>query len=129
MWKWSKAWEDWYRRVLPAYWIFLFLATHLPHPKLAGPGSDKRAHLLAFGMLAFLFWKFAESFHRPLTKRLVWIALPVLGVYAAADEYLQQFVKRDTNWPDLFANWAGIVIVLAALEFLRRRQAARASEA
>ncbi len=79
MWKWSTAWEHWYRRALPAYWIFLFCATHLPKARLPGivPRPDLLAHFLSFGALAFLFWKFAQSFDRRLSARFVWIERPV----------------------------------------------------
>lgn len=119
--KWSRAWEQWYRRALPAYWIFLFCATHFPRPKLAGfPSEDKLVHLVAFGLLAFLLWRCAESFSRKLSNRFVWIAFVGLGLYAAADEYLQQFVNRSTSSADWFANLAGIALVLVPLELRRR---------
>jgi VanZ family protein len=120
MWKWSPSWEQWYRRVLPAYWIFLFCATHLPRPKLVVVSSDKRVHVIVFGALAFLFWKFAESYARPPSGRFVWVALLAVGIYAALDEYLQQFVNRTTCWEDLLANWLGVALMLATLETLRR---------
>jgi VanZ family protein len=82
--------------------------------------SDKLAHFVAFGVLAFLFWRFAESFERKLSARFVWLALIGLGLYAGADEYLQQFVNRHTSWTDWFANLAGLVAVLVALEWRRR---------
>ncbi len=127
MWKWSTAWEHWYRRALPAYWIFLFCATHLPKARLPGviPREDKLAHFLAFGALAFLFWKFAQSFDRKLSARFIWIAGIVLGGYAALDEYLQQFVNRHTSLNDWLADLVGIGVVLLVLEILRRRDNAR----
>lgn len=127
MWKWTPSWEQWYRRALPAYWIYLFCATHLPRPELLVVKSDKRAHVIAFGLLAFLFWKFAESYTRPLPRRFVWTALVAVGCYAALDEYLQQFVRRTTCWEDLLANWLGVALVLAGLEAYRRYKIARRS--
>lgn len=129
MWKWSPSWEQWYRRLLPAYWAFLFCATHLPRPELVVVKGDKRAHVIVFGTLAFLFWKFAESYTRPLSRRFVWVALVAVGLYAALDEYLQQFVNRTTCWEDLLANWLGIVLMLAILETHRRFRARRAAPA
>jgi VanZ family protein len=117
MMEWSRSWEHWYRRVLPAYWIFLFCATHFPRPRLPGPipEADKLVHFVAFGLLAFLFWRF------------VWIAFLTLGIYATVDEYLQQFVNRQTSWLDGLANVAGIVLVLIALEARRRLRRASAA--
>lgn len=127
--EWSRSWEHWYRRVLPAYWIFLFCAMHFPGPRLLRPipETDKLVHLAAFGLLAFLFWRFAESFNRDLSGRFVWVAFFTLGVYAAADEYLQQFVNRQTSWLDGLANVAGIVLVLILLEVRRRLRRASAA--
>ena len=120
--KWSKAWEHWYRRTLAAYWVFLFCATHFPRPRLTGalPQEDKLVHFVAFGLLAFLFWRCAESFNRQLSSRFVWIAFVGLGVYGAVDEYLQQFVNRNTSLTDWLANLAGLAAVLTALEVRRR---------
>ncbi len=118
--KWSKAWEQWYRRALPAYWIFLFCASHFPKPQLPGHGSDKLAHFLAFGALAFLFWRCVESFHRQLSGRFVWIAFAGLAAYAAVDEYLQRFVGRTPSLHDWLADLVGIAAVLLALELYRR---------
>lgn len=129
MWRWSPSWEQWYRRALPAYWIFLFCATHLPRPELVGVKSDKTAHVIVFGLLAFLFWKFAESFTRPLSGRFVWIALLAVGFYAALDEYLQQFVNRTTSFEDLLANWLGVILALTLLEAHRRFRARHSDSA
>jgi len=84
------------------------------------------AHLVAFGLLTFLFWRFVESFGRPLSGRFVWLAALWLGVYATLDEYLQQFVNRGTDLWDWLANLAGIASVLAVLEWRRRTRRPRA---
>jgi len=118
----SDHWEHWYRRILPAYWLFLFVATHLPRLQLGGPPrSDIVAHLVAFGLLAFLYWRFAETFRRPLSGRFVFQAAAVLLAYSTLDEYLQQFVGRTTAWSDWLANAAGVLGVLTVMEWRRRR--------
>src|SRR5262245_50331038 len=120
----SRPWRRWYLRILPAYWIFLFLATHLPGLKLGGPEqSDKLTHFIAFAILAFLFWRACESASRSLGPRFVWTALPILIAYAGMDEYLQQFVGRGSDWQDFAANTVGIVAMLTVLEWRRRRGA------
>jgi VanZ family protein len=126
--EWSEPWRRWYRRALPAYWVFLFCVTHFPKLELPGrvPQSDKLLHVAAFGLLAFLYWRFAEARHRPLSGRFVWIALAVLVLYAALDEWLQGFAGRSADLTDWLANVLGVVLVLAALEW-RRRVAARAA--
>jgi VanZ family protein len=119
----SPAWTSWYRRVLPAYWIFLFCLTHFPKLEIDVPirAPDKFAHVGAFGILAFLFWRFAQTLWYPLSKRFVWAAAGSLIVYGALDEYLQQFVGRSTDLIDWLCDVAGIVVVLAFLEWRRRR--------
>lgn len=113
---------------LPVYWIALFIATHYPTVRIPDqvPGTDKLVHFTAFGILAFLRWRF-ERARRPISARFVWTAGLVLLVYAAFDEYLQQFVGRFTDPLDFVANATGIVVVLTALELHRRWRSARES--
>jgi VanZ family protein len=113
----------WIRIALPVYWIALLAATHYPRVPMPGelPQSDKALHFVAFGVLAFLFWRFLAARARPLTAASVWIAALVLGAYATLDELTQQFVGRHTDLADWVANLAGIACVLAALELRRRR--------
>jgi VanZ family protein len=125
----SPSWRRWYVRVLPAYWIFLFCATHLPRLKTGGPPqSDKVLHVVAFSLLAFLYWRCCEAACRKLGGRFVWTASAILIAYAGLDEYLQQFVARGSDWEDFAADVVGIVMTLAILEWQRRR-AASISEA
>ncbi|MCK4340552.1 MAG: VanZ family protein [Phycisphaerae bacterium] len=123
----ESAWTHWYRRALPAYWIFVFCATHFPNLQFGGgiPSSDKLAHALAFALLAFLFWRFAETFRRPLSGRFVWVAGIGLGLYAAFDEYTQRFVGRGVDVRDWLCGMAGIALALGLLEWRRRKLAAR----
>lgn len=120
----SPTWSHWYRRALPAYWVFLFCITHFPALELdvGVRDPDKLAHVGAFGLLAFLLWRFAETFQRPPSGRLVWIAGFWLAAYAALDEYLQQFVGRGADLPDWLCDLAGIAAVLGVLEWHRRKE-------
>jgi VanZ family protein len=124
----SPVWTEWYRRALPAYWLFLFSVTHLPFLRLDMPyaPSDKVAHLGAFGLLAFLFWRFVEGLGRPLSGRFVYIAAFWLYAYGAFDEYLQQFVGRSTDLDDWVCDVCGITVVLVLLEWRRRKALRRA---
>jgi VanZ family protein len=120
--RWGAAWTQWYRMALPAYWISLFALTHFPKLEFNAPISapDKYAHIGAFGLLAFLFWRFVETIRRPLSGRFVWFAAIWLIGYAAFDEYLQQFVGRTTDLGDWLCDAAGMAVVLAVLEWRRR---------
>ena len=106
---------------LPAYWVALFIATHYPRVKIPDqlPGKDKLVHFTAFGLLAFLRWRF-ELARRPISTRFAWITAVVLIAYAAFDEYVQQFVGRFTDPLDFLANASGIIVILAVLELHRR---------
>ena len=118
-------WDHLYRRLLPAYWMFVFACTHLPRPDIGfvpTEEKDKILHTLGFAPLGFLFWRFAESLHRPVSGRLVWIAWICLATYAALDEYTQQFVGRSTDPVDWLCNMIGISSVLAVLEWRRRKR-------
>lgn len=120
-------WQHWYRRALPAYWVYLFCTTHFP--KLQIPtravGIDKVIHVLCFGVLAFLFWRFAETFRKPAPGWLVWLALVWIGLYAALDEWSQDFVRRGTDALDWTADMLGVAAVLGVLEWRRRVKIAR----
>lgn len=125
----AASWSGWYRRALPAYWVFLFTSTHLPRLSFgehAPRWADKAAHLAGYGLLAFLFWRFVETFARP-TPRLAWIALLLIAVYGALDECLQAFVSRGADVRDWACDVAGAAAVLALLETRRRRAAARSA--
>lgn len=122
----SQAWRHWYLRVFPAYWLFLTFTTHVPNLELRGapPESDKALHLGAFGLLAFLCWRFREALSGPIGPIFAPAAAVGLLAYAGIDEYTQQFVRRSTDWADWLANATGILLVLAGME-VRRRWASR----
>lgn len=121
-----RGWDRWYRHTLPAYWVFLFSVTHLPQlrPPVSLPESDKLAHFVAYALLAFLLWRFRESFGRPVSSSFIWLAAVGLVAFAAVDEYTQPFVGRDASWLDWVCDAAGVLSVLTVLEW-RRRSAKR----
>jgi VanZ family protein len=116
-------WDDWYRRTLPAYWIFLFCVTHLPKLELdlGVSAGDKIAHFVAYGLLAFLLWRFAEGLARPLSGRFaVWAAVGI-ALYGALDEWTQPAFGRSASVFDWVNDVVGSVFVLGLLEWRRRR--------
>jgi len=104
------------------YWIVLFLLMHRPLPEIPRmrPGSDKIAHFFLYFLLAFLGGRCLRSFGRALTipGLAFWAAL--YAAYAAADEWLQQFVGRDMSMGDWLADVAGIVVASLLLAATRR---------
>lgn len=120
---WAKRWDHWYLRALPAYLLFLFFSTHTPGLTLpGGVNSDKIAHVGAFGLLAFLLWRFCESLRRPVSTHFFVVAWITLTIIASGDEYTQQFFGRDTGWGDWVADMIGLTAVVGGLEWWRRRK-------
>jgi len=118
-------WTHFYRRALPAYWIFLFCATHFPRLQISGPvpDIDKLLHAVCFGLLAFLLWRFTETFRPPASTRTFWMILLILAGYGVLDEWLQGLVGRGTDLADWVADVSGVLVVLLVLETRRRRAA------
>lgn len=116
-------WAHWWRRVLPAYWVFLFCVTHFPKLQLdAPPGSDKVVHIGAYAVLAFLVWQFSATFG-PLSRSFAPRAAAGLLVYAAFDELTQPLVGRGADLWDWLADGLGILLVLVPAELWRRHRA------
>lgn len=107
-------------RLTILYWIALFISTHVPLPELpgAGAGSDKVAHVVAFtglGMLTGLWLALGRK--TSLVSFL--LLLCVLLVYGAVDEWLQQFVNRETDIKDWIADGTGATIGVGAIVLLQ----------
>lgn len=128
MWPWSESWKRWYRRTLPTYWVYIFCGTHLPGPKIPTPvpNEDKVIHFVMYALLAFLYWRFGETFRRPVAGWFFWVGAALLILYGGIDEYLQGFVRRGPSWGDWIADAAGVLLVLTVFEVRRRRLIARA---
>lgn len=93
--------------VLAAYWLAIFIGTHLPANLDISPRvNDKVKHFSAFFLLATLLCYVTtspRSFRRFTTIGLVGMA------YAAIDEMTQYFVSgRDPSGFDFLADSAGI---------------------
>jgi VanZ family protein len=95
------------------YWPFLSILTHFPF----GPDllrkftpSDKALHILVFFILTFLLYSAGCSSEKVRLKNYsVWLILLTIILYAAADEWLQRFVGRNSNFSDFLANLIGIL--------------------
>jgi VanZ family protein len=112
---------------LTAYWLLLFISTHIPiHHLMAKIGtSDKVIHAVAFAGLAFLM-AWAIPTNLLFVSRNVLLAGVVGVVYAGVDELLQIPVGRTADWMDFQADCIGISIGLAIYtairDFLLRRK-------
>ncbi len=108
------------------YWAALFTATHTPVP----PGlpvarfTDKVAHFFLYLLLTVLaarWYALAEGpapvQSAPLRSLIAWASVFIL--YAAFDEWLQQFVGRSMSAGDFAADVVGVVAATAIL--VRRR--------
>lgn len=114
--------------MLPAYWVFLAAMTHLPKPIVPRAiNNDRMLHFVAFGVLAFFYWKVRETFAAPTTRLSPVFAAAVLLAYAAVDECVQQFTGRTTDPLDWLADAAGVIAVLAALVTIRHVRNRRAA--
>lgn len=92
------------------YWPAIFVATHLPIPKLVQQAgvSDKILHFVAYFVLVFLFW-FTIIPERKVSWRKTapwWILLTVV-CYGLIDEVLQIYVGRNYDTTDFLANLTG----------------------
>ena len=111
-----------------AYWLGLFILTHLPQPPpLIIVSTDKSAHFLgylALGIAIFASLRVAGPRDPMLVVLIVGLA------YGAIDEWLQIPVGRSCELNDWFADAAGIAIAATACTLLARwrdRRAERAS--
>jgi len=109
--------------VLGLYWISLFVLTHLPPGflnrflslffsrggEVLEQGGDKRAHLLAYGGLSFLFTSWL-SIRRVPEFKLWMLTVTVLGGYAIVDELSQIPFRRSADFVDCMADWTGVAI-------------------
>ena len=105
--------------LLGVYWLAIFIATHLPSRSLPSVGSDKVYHLIAFGGLgAMLSWTLSLWIRGGRLHAAV--VLMIALVYAAFDEWSQQFVVgRQPDIMDVAADACGAVLGLVGFWMLR----------
>jgi len=103
-----------------AYWIALFVLTHLPPKEVPKANvSDKLVHLVAYFILG-IFLHTALSRYRSTAIHVLWI----LMAYGALDELTQPLVGRSCELADWCADVAGgaaAVVVMAAVAWTARR--------
>jgi len=97
--------------LLALYWLGIFTLTHVPRlpPPPDVPQADKWAHLLAYALLAVLYFS-ARSTVRPLLRSDYAKGLLIFVVYGAADELLQIPVGRSAEFLDWLADVVGALV-------------------
>ncbi len=102
------------RLLLAAYWIALFLATHLRVPRIIQDevsAFDKGIHGAAYFVLAELLVLSNGWPYRLPARRLMLLTVVVVG-YAALDEWLQTFVGRFGDVRDWVSDSIGGICAL-----------------
>jgi VanZ family protein len=112
----TRFWIRLAKIALASYWLFLFVATHLPSRQLPRqvPSNDKLAHFTAYLILSFLLAVVA-TWKLPAQIRTYAGIFAVTAVYAAIDELLQIPVPGRTGdvWDftaDMLGSLAGLAI-------------------
>ncbi|GAB4143349.1 MAG: VanZ family protein [Planctomycetaceae bacterium] len=108
--------------VLVAYWLTLFISTHIPMPDLGDlpDHSDKVMHFVAYAGLSLLLgirW----SLMSPLTWRARIIIFSITVGYAVIDELLQTIpaLHRTGDIYDVLADACGSLIGLMLLVIIQ----------
>jgi VanZ family protein len=119
----KRLWTRTFRVLLIAYWTALFLATHLPVPKMIAKevsDFDKIIHATAFFILAGLLVLWDGWPYRLTPQRLLLFAILIVG-YAALDEWLQTKVGRFGDTQDWISDVVGGFCALGLACLLQRR--------
>jgi len=96
--------------------------THLPQETMPSllqkDGVDKLEHVLAYGVITFLFLISFRTSPTMLSALLLFLAVSVIGAF---DELTQPFVNRTASVTDLAADIVGILTALFFSTVRRRR--------
>ena len=99
----------------------VLILTHIPKEaipsQLQENSPDKLYHVVAYGVITFLFLISFRTSPTMLSALLLFLAVSVIGAF---DELTQPFVNRTASVTDLAANIVGILSAL--LFFTVRRQ-------
>ena len=103
------------------HWLFPNLSENAVNSTVTA--VRKCAHLTEYAILAFLFWralrKPVRNDPRPWSWREAAIAILLVAIYAASDEFHQRFVpSRDASVRDVLIDTTGAVGGILALRIL-----------
>ncbi len=114
-------WRNVVTLTLAAYWITLFISTHIPiDPEFGIPGNDKTLHFVGYGILGALLMLVLlarGNGSRPEAAVVwpvgLWLGLwGLIAVYGAFDELTQSLVGRHCDFKDWLADICGGAIGL-----------------
>jgi len=96
--------------------------SHLPQETIPSPlqkdGIDKLEHVLAYGVITFLFLISLRTSLTMLSALLLFLVVSAIGAF---DELTQPFVNRTASVTDLVADIVGILFVLFFSTMRKRR--------
>lgn len=107
--------------LLAAYWIAMFVGTHLPRvPRALAEQGDKLLHIGAYAGLALLLtlWRFSRG--TVTTGQIVRDAV-VIAAFGAFDELTQPLVGRFCDFWDWVADATGAALGLAVATGIARQ--------
>lgn len=106
---------------LVGYWLVLVIATHIPSETvpLPGDGIDKAVHFVAFAVLSLLVAAVWLGRSRPISAWQLFVIWAGVVIFAALDEWTQDFVGRYTSLADWVADAIGAAIGLALFALFR----------
>lgn len=108
------------RTLAVAYFIILFIATHVPTVGSGGPSfSDKWAHFSAYLLLCALVlagWELTIGKLQPRHYFAVWLAGVVYGAF---DEWTQIPVGRTCDMSDWGADVLGVTLGIIVYQMMR----------
>lgn len=100
-----------------AYWISIFILTHLPPTTVPKTRvSDKALHFGVYAILGVLL----HLSVRPRAWKKILLVLAVLLLYGAMDELTQPLVGRFCSFDDWLADAAGAAVALSLCAAVER---------
>lgn len=105
------------------YWIALFGITHIPVKSLGRIGfhyADKFVHLILYFLLVWLGGRYLMTLGRAPSTLTLLACAGIYGVFAALDEWSQQYVGRSMSLGDWLADAIGIALATLWLIYRRR---------
>ena len=108
------------------YWLGLFIVMHVPVSglrRLSFNNADKIIHLVLYFLLVWLGGRYFFVAGRTVSIAKLICFAGIYGLYAAFEEWSQQFVGRTMSLDDWLTDAAGITLATLLLALQRRSNA------